>query len=751
MDFINNIDNNSLIICSNLYKEDILLEINKLDKLLDIKIMSLNEFLNSFFFTYNEETIYYLKNKYNLNIDIINIYLNNLKYIINSNINNSKINKLKDIYNELKDNNLLKENRLFKDYLKNINIYVIDLDIDIFTKSILENYKVNYINTLNNKRIINDLYHFKSIEDEVSYTFNKISELLKNNIDSNNIKLILLGNEYKSIIKRFSYLYNINISNIDNYSLYGTIESNNLINLIKENKSKEEIFNYIKDLDDKYINIINKYYFIDDLNIVLDLIINDLKNTNIIDYSEGIEIINLNSYIKDNYYVFILGFNLENIPIIHKDIDYFNDILKSKLNLYTSFELNNLEKNNIIKRINNIKNLSISYKDYDSYKNYFKSNLINNLKLDIKDIYLNNNTSNLYNKILLTNKLDNLIKYNIKDNNLDILYNTYPNINYLSYDNSYHNINTKLNNITLSYTSLNTYYHCSFRYYIDNILRLNIYEESFKQFIGTMFHDILSKIYNKDFNFELEWNNYIKDKEFTKKELFYLKDLKLELESVIKILDYQYTLTGLTNVLLEKEIDIDLDNHHFKGIIDKIMFKEKDNNTYLSIIDYKTGNPKINIDNIKYGIDMQLPIYVYLVLKSNLFNNPKVIGFYLQKIINEKNNNELIDNLKLQGYSIDDPYLVSMFDSSYENSSMIKSMKIISKGFSHYTKVLSEDEILNICKIVEDKIIEVFNNIEKNNFKINPKVINGENIGCSFCKYKDICYMTGKDLEYLKE
>ena len=123
----------------------------------------------------------------------------------------------------------------------------------------------------------------------------------------------------------------------------------------------------------------------------------------------------------------------------------------------------------------------------------------------------------------------------------------------------------------------------------------------------------------------------------------------------------------------------------------------------------------------------------------------------MQKIINEKNNNELIDNLKLQGYSLNYPYLVSMFDSSYENSSMIKSMKITSKGFSHYTKVLSEDEILNICKIVEDKIIEVFNNIEKNNFKINPKVINGENIGCSFCKYKDICYMTGKDLEYLKE
>ena len=177
------------------------------------------------------------------------------------------------------------------------------------------------------------------------------------------------------------------------------------------------------------------------------------------------------------------------------------------------------------------------------------------------------------------------------------------------------------------------------------------------------------------------------------------------------------------------------------------MFKENDNNTYISIIDYKTGYLNINMSNLIHGIDMQLPIYVYLTIKSNLFKNPKIIGFYLEKILHDDIN---IDNLKLYGYTINDPYLVSMFDESFQNSDMIKGMKITSKGFGYYSKVLSDYAINKMIKIVEIKINEAFNLIKNGNFDINPKVINGDNLGCKYCKYNDLCFKTGKDYIYLK-
>ena len=82
-----------------------------------------------------------------------------------------------------------------------------------------------------------------------------------------------------------------------------------------------------------------------------------------------------------------------------------------------------------------------------------------------------------------------------------------------------------------------------------------------------------------------------------------------------------------------------------------------------------------------YGIDMQLPIYWYLVKKGNWFNNPKFVGFYLEKILHGEIKRDKskdyesmkLDNLKLVGYSTNDKNRLSNFDKTYDNSKFIKS------------------------------------------------------------------------------
>ena len=48
-------------------------------------------------------------------------------------------------------------------------------------------------------------------------------------------------------------------------------------------------------------------------------------------------------------------------------------------------------------------------------------------------------------------------------------------------------------------------------------------------------------------------------------------------------------------------------------------------------------------------------------------------------------------------------------------------------------------------KLWETKINEAIEGICNANFKINPKIIKGKNVSCSYCKYKDICYHEYKD------
>ena len=44
-----------------------------------------------------------------------------------------------------------------------------------------------------------------------------------------------------------------------------------------------------------------------------------------------------------------------------------------------------------------------------------------------------------------------------------------------------------------------------------------------------------------------------------------------------------------------------------------------------------------------------------------------------------------------------------------------------------------------------EKIRMVSDNIKNNNFPINPKISFGKDIGCQFCKFKDICFVNNVD------
>ena len=206
----------------------------------------------------------------------------------------------------------------------------------------------------------------------------------------------------------------------------------------------------------------------------------------------------------------------------------------------------------------------------------------------------------------------------------------------------------------------------------------------------------------------------------------------------------KYISDNIAIVELNKEGNVKLT---FMGIIDKLLYKEENNDTYLVIIDYKTGILHTNLNNVVYGINMQLPTYIYL--SKEKFKDANVLGFYLQKILNKNIKKE---DLKLDGYSINDTSLISKFDFTYKDSEIIKSMKINNDGsFYVYSKILSEDQINKLVELVKNNIDNAFNNILDCNFDINPKVIGKDLIGCEYCKYKDICFKKEEDKVYLEE
>ena len=306
---------------------------------------------------------------------------------------------------------------------------------------------------------------------------------------------------------------------------------------------------------------------------------------------------------------------------------------------------------------------------------------------------------------------------------------------------------------------MNTYNECRFKYYLNYVLKLNTFEDTFAAFIGSLYHRILQLYKRPNFDFEEEYQKYLEKRSLSLKEKVLLVRLKKELLDLLEQEKKQDLILGYNEELHEQKIEIPLKKDIeviFTGTIDKIMYYKKVEDTYFAIVDYKSGAVDTRIEKMKYGLSMQLPAYLYLINYSRVFDNPIFTGIYYQNILfnypsfDKKPLEEIKkDRIKLQGYSTDDVTILERFDPTYENSEVIKSMKTTEKGFYHYAKLLNDQEIYNMIRYTKKQIEKNTTEILAGEFTINPKVYDGKNISCEFCAFKDICYKAQKDTVYL--
>lgn len=762
--------NNKIVILNDYAKKSF---IKKINKLINVKVITLSELKRKYYFDYDNKAIYFVSNKYNCIPEIAKIYIENTYFI--GDINTKKVNFLKEVKEELDTNNLLTYNNLFKEFLKGKDIVLYNLKyVDNFYKKIFKELErdsnITSYNDENNESI-KELYKANNSEEEVAFICSKITKLIKSGVNINNIKLANVKSDYEFIIRKTFKLFNIPI----NLPSFETIKSTSLVIKFKELYNSdisitiEKLKEFINtkeenDIFKSIISIVNNYLWVNDFELVKDMVFNEIDNikTSREKLKNAVEVIEFKKeLISDDDYVFLIGYNEGVIPVNYKDEDYLSDEEKSKLGLSTSFELNENAMNEVKDSIRNIKHLIVTYPSHNLSSEIYISSSYEKDLFEEKELNISFNESNAYNKLKLVSEKDENSKFGTVTDDLLKLSSHYKDMKYSSFDNKYKLIDkSKIKNffnngLTLSYTSMNDYYMCSFRYYLDYILKINKYEDTFEAIVGTIFHKILSMCFESDIDIirtyesEIEKSNY----EFNESEKFFLSILKDELVLVIETIKNQLSYTQLTESMYEKEIviDVDKDLHiRFKGFVDKILYNKFNGKTVVAIIDYKTGNPNLNINNSIYGLEMQLPVYIYLI--KNEIKDVKIGGFYLQKILNNITDKEKrLDSLKLQGYTNSDLDIIGKVDSSFNDSKVIKSLRTNSKGFYAYSKIINDEEIDILNKIVETKIKEASIDILDSKFDINPKEMNNEVIGCKFCKYKDICFMKPKDTVTLKE
>ena len=185
-----------------------------------------------------------------------------------------------------------------------------------------------------------------------------------------------------------------------------------------------------------------------------------------------------------------------------------------------------------------------------------------------------------------------------------------------------------------------------------------------------------------------------------------------------------------------------------RGFIDRVDTLEKnDDESYVRIVDYKTGNKEFKLYEILYGINMQMLIYLRALTENGSeYYGKKLIPagiLYMPssaKTIDgiaydteEKITKERDNNFKMNGLILNDSDVINHMD---RLGSHIKVKSKMEDG-KYSSTVADSEQFRQIFKHIDDTIRSMGEKLLSGNVAARP--IKGVADGCAYCPYDSVC------------
>jgi ATP-dependent helicase/nuclease subunit B len=343
--------------------------------------------------------------------------------------------------------------------------------------------------------------------------------------------------------------------------------------------------------------------------------------------------------------------------------------------------------------------------------------------------------------------------------------------------------------LVFNVSRIEKYAQCPFAYYVQYGLKAKdrkVYEFSAPD-LGSFMHNILDDFTNTIRNEKIAWSDLNKEK--CKAIVNELVDKKLEndansiLNSTKK---YKYfadrfkrTITKSVMVISEQmrkgrfevfrnefefggfkdgePIKIELPSKetvYLVGRVDRIDTLDLDGNTYIKVVDYKSGNKKFNLTEVYYGLQIQLLVYLDALIKNSKYILEKqampgaILYFKIddpiikskKQLTEEEIKENILKELKMSGLLLKDINVVKAMDSDIESAySLIIPAAVKKDGnFTATSSVVTEEQFDILRRYVNDKMSELCEEMLSGEIKIVP-CKNNNTPYCDYCDYSSIC------------
>lgn len=205
---------------------------------------------------------------------------------------------------------------------------------------------------------------------------------------------------------------------------------------------------------------------------------------------------------------------------------------------------------------------------------------------------------------------------------------------------------------------------------------------------------------------------------------------------------------------------VELDDEHsvsLRGYVDRMDICEKnDDEVYVRVVDYKTGNKEFKLSDILYGVNMQMLLYLNSVSvggEALLGKKPVPAGvLYMpsktetidgRKYPTEEAVRKQMDsNFRMNGLILNDPDVIEKMDHSGKNIKLTRK----AKDDDHSQSVADKDEMRLIFAHIDETVREMGKNLQDGRIAAVP--LKGIADGCAYCPYDSVCCREGGAQRY---
>ncbi|MFE8696318.1 helicase-exonuclease AddAB subunit AddB [Cytobacillus sp. FJAT-53684] len=190
------------------------------------------------------------------------------------------------------------------------------------------------------------------------------------------------------------------------------------------------------------------------------------------------------------------------------------------------------------------------------------------------------------------------------------------------------------------------------------------------------------------------------------------------------------------------------------GRIDRVDKAQDESGTFLRVIDYKSSAKDLNVNEVYYGLSLQMLTYLDIIIahSQELIGTEAdpagVLYFHVHNpmistskmLTMEDIEQEILKKFKMNGLMLGDENVIRLMDRTFDKGDS----PIISAGFnkdgsiSKRSKVASKQEFDYLRRFVRGKYEETGNRIINGQVDISPYKLK-DKTPCTFCSFKSVC------------